>query len=171
MPTGGEPFCLDMATSQVAWGRVMATWAATGGVPPGWSRDASGLDCAEPGAGPPVLAQTLGGSKGAGLALAVELLCAGLVGGPFGSQQSHLFAAPWDRPREVVHTLIAVDISAFGAPEQLHARVREYLAWYRAQPRVDGQPGIVPGDLEAQAERARADELELEDAVAEALGI
>ncbi|MFO7566878.1 MAG: Ldh family oxidoreductase [Enhygromyxa sp.] len=171
MPTSGEPFCLDMATSQVAWGRVKATWAAAGRLPPGWARDADGRDCAEPGAGPPVLAQTLGGSKGAGLALAVELLCAGLVGAGFGNQQSHLFAAPWDRPREVVHTLIAIDIAAFGEPEPLLARVSDYLGWYRAQPRVDGQPGIVPGDLEAQAEQERADELEIEDAVAEALGI
>src|SRR5690606_28575653 len=40
MPTGGPPFCLDMATSQVAWGRVKSTWAADGRLPRGWARDA-----------------------------------------------------------------------------------------------------------------------------------
>lgn len=168
---GAELFCLDMATSQVAWGKVLAAVAAGSPLPPGWARDARGRDCAEPDAGPPTLAATLGGTKGAGLGLAVEVLCAGLAGAAFGSTQSHLFADPWDAPRGVVHTLIAVDPAAFGDPSALRDRLSDYLAWYRAQPRHDGLPGVVPGDLEARAEIERARGLWIDDAVAEALGL
>ncbi len=135
-------------------------------LPPGWALDAAGRDCAEPGAVPPAMACTLGGYKGAGLGLAIELLCAGLAGSSFGSEMSHLYAPPWDTPRDVAHLILAIrpPSSAF------RARVSAYLAWYRAQPREDGQPTLVPGDLERDA-AARSERVPVEPAVAEALGL
>lgn len=169
VPTGDEPFCLDMATSQIAWGRVLSTWRTEGRLPPDWARDADGRDCSAPDTGAPVVASPLGGYKGAGLALAIELICGGFAGAHFGNRQTHLFGAPWDRPREVAHTLIAIDAAAFGDQERTLARIFEYLAWYRAQERADGKPGIVPGDLEAREAATRGTDLWIDDDVANAL--
>lgn len=161
-----EIFCLDMATSQVAWSRIRAEHAANGTLPPGWALDAEGRDCAAPGAGPPAVACTLGGYKGAGLALAIELLCAGLAGSCFGNAMSHLYAPPWDTPRDVAHLILAIR-----PPDPaFRARVSAYLAWYRAQPREDGQPTLVPGDRERDS-AAGSSRVPVEPAVAEALGL
>lgn len=168
-PTEGAPFCLDMATSQVSWSRIKARWAAGGPLPPGWALDASGVDCAEPGAGPPVMACPLGGYKGAALALAIELLCAGLAGARFGYEQSHLYGAPWDTPRDVAHAVMAIDPGALDRGGALRRRASTLLSWYRMRPRGGTAPLTTPGDLEAESCRRRRAGVPIEPAVAAAL--
>lgn len=165
VPTDGHPFCLDMATSQVAWSRIQAEWRAHGQLPAGWAIDAEGIDCATPGAGPPAVAIPVGGYKGAALGLAVELLCAGLVGRDFGASQTHLYGPPWDTPRGVAHSVIAIDSAATGEPAHLRHRIGAMLAWYRSQP---GGPAV-PGDLEAACAKRRAEGIPIEAPVAAVL--
>ncbi|MCB9528386.1 MAG: Ldh family oxidoreductase [bacterium] len=172
-PTDGHPFCLDMATSQIAWSRIMAEWRTHGALPPGWALDADGRDCAEPGAGAPVTALPLGGVaggyKGAGLALAIEVLCAGLVGARFGPEQSHLYGDPWDAPREVCHAFLAIDLDADGRGAALRARLGALLEDYRARPTDGAEPLVAPGDLEARSMIRRAAAIPIEAAVRSAL--
>lgn len=163
-PAEPHPLCLDMATSQIAWSRIRAEWDAHERLPPGWARDAEGRDCAEPGAGPPTTASPLGGYKGAGLALAIEVLCAGLSGDLFGHQTSHLYAPPFDTPRRVSHTVVAIDPAAVGEPAVIRARISSFLGWYRGQGRL-----VVPGDLEAATATRRRGGIPLEPAVRAAL--
>lgn len=165
MPTTGAPFCLDMATSQVAWSRIAAEWKQHGRLPPGWAMDAEGRDCAEAGAGPPAMARPLGGYKGAGLALSIELLCTALIGARFGFDQTHLYGAPWDTPREVAHAIIAVDPGGGGAGEGFRRRVSALLEGYRARAKATPGPMIAPGDLETSCERRRAQGIPVEPEV------
>lgn len=170
IPAGeGELVSLDMATSQVSWSRIRSEWEAQGRLPAGWALDAEGRDCAEPGAGPPAVACTLGGYKGAGLGLVIELLCAGLLGARFGHEQSHLYAPPWDQPREVSHLFVAIDARALEPSAE--GRMAQLLAWYRRRPRAEGSPTFVPGDLELGAEAEAEHGLVVEPEVAAALGI
>jgi LDH2 family malate/lactate/ureidoglycolate dehydrogenase len=85
IPAGtGPPFVLDMSTSTVAEGRIRARLLARRAVPPGWLVDGDWRTVTDPArlyADPPTAFMTpLGGHKGFGLALAVELL-AGVVAG------------------------------------------------------------------------------------------
>ena len=77
-PSAGGIFNLDMATSQVAMNRVWNARDEGRPIPQGWGVDAEGrttTDAAAVTAGMP-----LGGYKGYGLALMVELLCGVLAG-------------------------------------------------------------------------------------------
>ena len=93
----------------------------------------------------------IGGYKGYGIALMIDLLTAGLAGGPAGAA----VGSPYDfgRPQGVSHFMIALDPAAFGGAEELAVAVQGVAGQIRGAPR---QPGIstiyLPGDLEWKRE-------------------
>lgn len=150
----GELFCVDMATSQVAYSKVKHCREQGLGLEPGWAITADGSDAA--GAPGDVAAlQPLGGYKGQGLVMIVELLCALLAGMPLDHELTHLYGEPWDQPRRVSHFFIALDVAAFGEPRSFRARLDELMAFVRRQDARAGAAVIVPGDLERDSAEAR----------------
>jgi len=110
----GELFCVDMATSQVAYSKVKSHRERGLPLEPGWAltpegRDAAIADATEIGA-----LQPLGGYKGQCLGMIVEILCTLLAGMPFDHELTHLYAPPYDAPRQVAHLFLAFDLAAFG---------------------------------------------------------
>ena len=156
---GDEMFCLDMATSQVAYSRIKAHRAAGRPLEEGWAITADGRDAAEVdlAADEAVALRPLGGYKGHGLAMSVEILTAVLAGEPLDHELSHLFVEPWDTPRRVAHCFLALDIASLTDPEAFRARLGVLAAAVRAAPTPPGDGGeiLVPGDLERRAEADR----------------
>ncbi len=155
-----ELFCVDMATSQVAYSRIRQYQAAHRPLEPGWALGPDGADVGETAATPSeiVALQPLGGYKGQCLAMLIEILCALLVDLPCDHQLSHLFAPPFDTPRQVGHCFLALQLAALGDPAAFRTRLGHYFSWVRAQPAQQGSRVLVPGDLEraATAERTTA---------------
>lgn len=82
---GSAPVVLDMALSAVAFGRIRLAVAEGRSIPLGWGRDGEGRPTTDAAAA--LAAESLepiGGHKGSGLALAVELLSGALTGSPVG---------------------------------------------------------------------------------------
>jgi LDH2 family malate/lactate/ureidoglycolate dehydrogenase len=153
----GELFCVDMATSQVAYSKIQIRKQRGIPLEPGWALTPEGEDAAETGepAGVGALLP-LGGYKGQCLGMIVEILCALLSGMPFDHELSHLFAPPYDAPRQVAHLFLAFDLAAFGDPEAFRIRLSRLLALVREEePAPGAEPVINPGDLEREAERER----------------
>lgn len=153
--SGGDLFCLDMATSQVSYSQVMHRQRQGLPLEHGWAIAAGGaVEALKP----------LGGYKGQGLAMAVEVLCSLLAGMPLGHQLSHLYSPPFDEPRRVSHLLVALDVAAFTDRAAFQARLSAWLAALR-QVEATGPAAAVlaPGDLEAAAAGRRACELPLAD--------
>ena len=74
---------------------------------------ADGRDAAEDGGGAGetgeiAALQPLGGYKGHCLGMLVEILCALLAGMPFDHELTHLYAPPYDTPRQVAHLFLEV---------------------------------------------------------------
>lgn len=160
----GELFCLDMATSQVSYSRVKRHREAGEPLEPGWAVTADGRDAAEAeaeeavaggGSDAPLALQPLGGYKGQGLVMMVEILCTLLVGGPFDHELSHLYVPPFDEPRRVGHLFLALDPGSFGDAEAFRRRLSELLAAVRAEPAAGEEPVLVAGDPETAAEADR----------------
>ena len=101
----GEFFCLDMACSQVSYSKVLSHLRESKEVPESWMHQSTEE-------GKPGVLKPLGGYKGAGLAMAVELLTAALTGSPLDQELSHLYVPPYNEPRKVSHLMIAIDISS-----------------------------------------------------------
>jgi LDH2 family malate/lactate/ureidoglycolate dehydrogenase len=129
IPRGEEedPVVLDMAMSQAAVGKV-ATWLREKReIPEHWGLDDQGRPSSDAKAilGGAVL--PFGGHKGAGLALMIELLTAGLAGGLFGNEIMAGDRSGLDP--ESSKLFVAIDPQAFGDREILATRVGEYLAY------------------------------------------
>lgn len=82
--TGGDPVLIDMATS--AGSRAVMRQAARAGepIPDGWALDAEGRPTTDAAAALDGTVQPIGGAKGYGLTLMIELLCSALAGGAPG---------------------------------------------------------------------------------------
>lgn len=161
-PTSGEPVLVDMATSQVARGRIMKAAGAGQPIPEGWALDAEGLPTSDPEAALQGSLVPLGGEKGFALALMVEMLTGALAGSAIGPDVGGTFAAS-DRPSDVGHCFVAIDPGAV-AP-----------GFVERADRIAGDVrrlgGRVPGDRR-HAERARrlAEGVYLPDQVVAELG-
>ena len=149
---GGAPLCLDMATSQVAFNRVINARVENRPVPPGLVVDADGEPTTDPHAA--VAITPLGGAdygyKGYGLALMVDLLCGALNGMAFGPHITPMYEA-LDTPQDLGHLVIALDPGRFAGGATLAATVR---AMADELPREPGHVQL-PGDPELRSEQTR----------------
>ncbi|MDP2873244.1 MAG: Ldh family oxidoreductase [Bacillota bacterium] len=148
VPAGKEPpFVFDAATTVVARGKVDLAIKKGISIPDNWGLTADGLPTTDPSA--VVLMQSLGGYKGFDLAVAVDILCGVLNGGPFAADVGRLREG--DTPQYVGHFLLAIKIEAFREPAQFRADMDSLLCQLR-QPRADGQGHtLVAGDPERAA--------------------
>ncbi|MGH8967401.1 MAG: Ldh family oxidoreductase, partial [Actinomycetes bacterium] len=71
---GDEPILLDMALSEAALGKIRLAAAAGEDIPLTWATDARGVPTADPAAAVDGMLLPMGGHKGFGLALVVDLL-------------------------------------------------------------------------------------------------
>lgn len=152
-PRAAGPVIVDMATSQVARGDVIARGRAGERLPPGWAVDAQGRPTDDPQAALDGSLAPLGGAKGFALALMVEVLTGVLAGAAVGPGVTGTFA-PSDRESDVGHSFWALDVGAF-APG-----FEERIAHLAADLEAIG--GRVPGERgDALAGQARRDGIEL----------
>jgi ureidoglycolate dehydrogenase (NAD+) len=149
---GGEPVCLDMATTSIPWNRVMNARREGHTLPVGVAVDAQGQPTRDAQAAQALtpLGGTEYGHKGYGLALVIDLLCGPLNGNPYGPHIPGMFSA-LDAPRRLGAFFIVMDPARFaggpGLAQAVEAMARE-LAAQPGSPRMPGDP-----ELQAQAHR------------------
>lgn len=162
---GEEPFCLDMATSTVSWNRVLDHRRTGRPLAPGWAADAAGSDTTDPAAA--AMLQPLGGYKGFGLGMMVEILCSLLADGPAARELLAMYAAPLTARRQISHFFLVVKIDAFVAAGRFAERLAGLARQIRTAPAAVGNEAgvMVPGDPEKRsfAERS-ADGIPIDEA-------
>lgn len=149
---GGErgPIILDMATTVVARGKVQLAALEGKPIPLGWAVDAQGRPTTDPVAGSKGRMLPLGGYKGYGLALMVEVFSSLLTGAAFGKGIGELFA-DFDRGQRMGHFFGALDVSAFMPVDAFRRRVDELIAYVKGMPLAeDAEEILVPGEPEAR---------------------
>jgi len=155
VPTGGKwPLVYDGATSTVARGRLVVARERKQAIPPDWALDPKGQPTTDPEVGLLGTLMPLGGYKGYGLALMVDVLCGVLTGAAFGPEVGQL-SRP-DRPQEVGHFFAAVDISRFLPVEEFKHRVDQLAREMKEAPRRAGVAEIfLPGEIEFRQQEVR----------------
>jgi (2R)-3-sulfolactate dehydrogenase (NADP+) len=104
----------------------------------------------------------MGGTKGALLALIVELLCVALTGAAFGFEADSFFQDEGNRPR-LGQALLVIDPGALAGADGFGARIETLIAAMLADEGVR-----LPGaKRDAQSARAGANGLEIPDALLE----
>ena len=146
---------MDMATSQVSSGKVMLAARAGERIPFGWATDRAGRPTDDPHVALNGLMLPLGGYKGYGLALMVEILCGILSGSEFGSHTIDDGAEPY-RPQDVGHLFVAIDIERFMPLEQFKARMQQMVDEIHACQPAEGVSLVyVPGEIEMETAALR----------------
>lgn len=147
---GEEPFCLDMATSAVTFNRLKLVKAAGGAIEPGWGADEDGVPSTDPARITHLF--PIGGYKGYGLAMMLDILCGMLSGMPVGADVSAMYGVPLPKKRHLGHFFGAIAVSAFEDVQTFKARMRTYCDGLRAQSMRDPESqAMVPGDPEKKA--------------------
>jgi ureidoglycolate dehydrogenase (NAD+) len=157
IPAGTYPwFCMDMATSEVAFGKVRAAAEAGKSIPSNWAVDRNGKPVTDPRKAYAVV--PMSGPKGYGISLMIEILSSRLTGMPFGAHIVRKFD-DWENRAFMGHYVQAVDISAFCPVDEFMKRMDELFAELKTQPRAPGVKEIlIPGEPEWRTKRQREEE-------------
>src|SRR5258707_1204868 len=120
---GPETFLLDMATTTVALNKVQkAILTGEPAIPQGWALDGEGRPTTDPKTAMAGLPMPLGGYKGSGLAVMVEILCSVLSGGAMLTQMGGLWNSTG--PMKVSQYFLAIDVGRFMPVEEFAERMR-----------------------------------------------
>lgn len=145
----GPPFILDIAQSVVAYSKLRHAHEAGRSIPAGWAADARGRVTTDARAGMDGWVLPMGGHKGYGLALAVEMLAAVMAGGAFGTEVRPLYARD-DRPQGVCHFFLVIDPERTIGRDAFVDRMEALCAMMKETPALDAaEPVLVPGEPEA----------------------
>lgn len=158
------PFLLDMATTTVAAGRIYKAFIeGRAEIPAGWALDSEGAPTTSTEAAYHGLLMPLGGYKGSGLAMMVEILCSVLSGGAMADEVGALRYR--GRKVRTSQMFLAIDIARFMPVGEFTARVDRLVSLMKTAPPAAGYDEVlVAGDPEwrTEAER-RAGGIPLED--------
>jgi len=152
-----EPFCLDMATSLVAWNKIMNYRRCGETLPEGWAFDGEGLPVTDPAAA--VCLSPAGSYKGFGLGMMVDILCALLATAPVSKDLLPMYDSPIEARRHVSHFFLAMSIGHFTDPSLFKRSLQSMADRIRGLPPLDAAaPVLVPGDPEKRSfvERTRS---------------
>lgn len=158
------PLVVDLSLSEVARGKVMVAAREDKPIPLGWALDRDGKPTTDPKAALEGSMLAMGGTKGATLALVVELLVTTLTGAAIGFEASSFFVDAGNRPR-LGQAFLVIDPGALAGSAAYFARIETLVA---AMLEDDGVrlPGARRAALEAAAVR---DGVEIPVALAEQL--
>jgi len=105
------PLTIDLSLSEVARGKVMVAAREGRAIPLGWALDAEGRPTTDANAALAGSMLAMGGTKGAMLALVVELIVTALTGAALGFEASSFFVDAGNRPR-IGQAFIVIDPTA-----------------------------------------------------------
>lgn len=152
------PWLLDMATTTVAAGKIFkAMINRKPEIPAGWAFDSEGVpttstEAAYNGG----MLMPLGGYKGSGLGMMVEILCSILSGGAMAGEVGGIRIR--GRANRCSQCFIAIDIARFMPVEEFSARMAQLVRTMKSTPVAPGyEEVLVAGDPEwrTEAERRR----------------
>ncbi len=160
VPAGKKPpFVLDMATSVVAYGKLEIAQREGKSIPEGWAIDKEGKPITDPtervigegGLLPLGGTPTLGGYKGFGLGVLVDILCGVLSGSSASILKESIPAA-----KTTDHFFGALRIDSFLPVENFKKSMDEMIEAFEALPKLPGVKKIyAAGGYETEIEKDR----------------
>ncbi len=144
------PVILDMATSNVAYGKILHAREKHTEIPETWGMDENGVPTTDPykvkGLTP------LGGYKGFGIGMVVDVLTGVLLGAQFGPQIAAMYDG-YDQKRKLASTVIAIDPATYVMADHFMTQMDAMVEQIHAQPTGPGtEKVLVPGDIELMLE-------------------
>lgn len=146
-PTGkGFPVKIDLSTSAIARGNIIAAAKKNEPIPLGWALDPNGNPTTDAQQALLGTVLTMAGHKGYALALMVELLSGVLSGSAIGPDIGSMYKN-LDRKQDVGHFFCVLDVEAFMDRAEFLRRIDETIDRLKAGRKLAGVEEIlVPGE-------------------------
>jgi len=145
------PFILDMSMSMSSRGRIRKAAENGQEIPSGWALNPEGRPTTDPVEALKGFVCPIGGHKGYGLALAVDLIAGVLTGSAFGTDVLSLFQQ-WEKPQRIGHFFICIDPSRLMDLDRFYERVDSLLDAVKSSAPLDPlKPVLIPGEPEAES--------------------
>lgn len=142
---GGVPIVLDMAISVVARGKIRLAALKGEKIPEGWAFDEEGNPTTDPKAALRGTLAPIGGPKGYGLALIVDLLCGLITGSKYLQDVKAL--DDFSAPSGTGFLIGALNIDFFIPYEEYKEKIVKYVEAVKSSPRRSGVDEILlPGE-------------------------
>lgn len=148
VPSANWPLLLDMSTSTVALGKIMHAKDAGHAIPEGWALDASGAPATDP--AQVATLTPLGGPKGSGLSLMIEVLSSVLIANP-------VIATVLSGGKGAMNgAALAIKVDAFGASEVFARHIADLGRRLKDLPKAPETDEILlPGERGFRLSQAR----------------
>ncbi len=144
-----KPILFDMACSVVAMGKIINAQNKGESIPESWGVNQKGIPTTSP---EDVLSggfiSPVGGPKGFGLALIVDILCGVLLGGAFGKDVKSIYKEV-NEHNACGHLFIALNINRFIPVDNFKQLVDHYILQIKGSEKAEGVSEIyMPGEIE-----------------------
>ena len=151
----GQHFMLDMAISVAARAKIRSALREGKPIPGTWATDAGGNPTTDPAKALDGFLQPMGGYKGYGLALMVDLLA-----GVFSDAAYLTHVKSWvddpEEPQNLGHFYLLIDTKVLGPSGWLLERMKDFAMILHASPAANvDQPVMMPGEIELARMRTR----------------
>ena len=153
----GPPFVLDMACSIVARGKLKFAAQRGEPIPEGLALDKHGRPTTDGKAAFEGVMQPVGGAKGSGLSMLMDVLSGVFTGAAFGGDVRNPFTG-LDGPQDTGHFFIAIKADLFMPLQVFFDRMRILADRVKSQPLAEGFDEILmPGEPEYRTEQERVE--------------
>jgi len=157
-PTIEKHFLLDMAPSVAARGKIRKAMRAGESIPKGWALDREGNETTDPSKALEGVVLPIGGPKGSGIAMALDLLCGVVTGAGFGGGVGDQFSM-FDRPQNVGHFMITIKPDLFVDSEVFYSRMTKWVNTIQNVKKANGVEKIyLPGEIESETRAKRLEQ-------------
>ena len=157
IPAGRElPVVLDLATTAVARGRIILYAKQDKPLDAGWAFDERGIPTTDPHVALKGLLAPIGGYKGYGIMLAIDLLCGVLTGSNHGIHFPGFLADNMIEPTDVGSVFAAIHVENFIDLTEFRAAMDSAIREIKTSDRAEGIQRIyVPGEIEFEMKAER----------------
>jgi LDH2 family malate/lactate/ureidoglycolate dehydrogenase len=151
---GGKqsPFLLDMSPAVAARGKIRRAERRGEKIPLGYALDGEGRPTTDPKAALGGVVLPIGGYKGSGLAMLMDVLGGVISGAGYGGQVADQYKV-YDRPQDVGHFFLVMRADLFIPADQYRDRMDTLMQRVRDCPKAEGFDEIlIPGEPETRLE-------------------
>jgi len=146
------PIILDMAMSVVAKGKLLLASKKGKEIPKGWSLNERGEETTDPNEAINGMLLPIGGYKGFGLALAIDIICGVILGGEYGLRMKRTWFSQGG------FLILASRIDLARNYDEYIKEIKEYIKEVKAVPTSNLTKIKLPNEIEEETTRKRIKE-------------
>ena len=148
-------YLLDLSFAVAARGKIRKAARRGEPIPLGYALDAQGRNTTDANAALDGVVLPIGGYKGSGLAMLMDLMGGVIAGAGFAGGVGNQFT-DYDKPQNVGHVFMVMKPDLFVPQREFEARMKALVAAVHGAPRAEGfEEIIMPGEREARLEAER----------------